>query len=690
MRDPIRKRVLPDVKHGRDGLVQFGSLHEFAMDAITGAGLVPEGIPAVPWYTPVIGSGPTGLPRDFYVAAPHLADAIRLKVLSAPYGEQLLQVGEGDPVAWLGDFVAGLVEDRAGTEIRMAGGEASVSAADLAERFADEAVWMAVVAALMTRVFHRVSLDVSRPIGPWGSDSAELSTGHPRWARTQEEFIQGLVSWVTWCRDALKGRPNAKRFPQLGKLLNHIAENAVSGRIVLHELQQVTEVAWLLIVESFAERPYPGWTELMLQLLLEDAEGVDKRHRRHRLRDLEHDAMTIRRVLHESTAASWRGVESSIELIENREFYDSAASVLWAQQEFAVRNDPVPTGKSADPEKVVHSPHAAAFATAFDFELEMALWRTAPEAGGRFSIILPTYLLDGPTEKDGAFLWLLGTIEVPPRRERAARALDDYDKALAVTAWAVVRTGRELPKHPIVVRLGGCPLVDIGQVPRSGEVLADLARLGLADGSRSQGLKLIHSIAVDEYLAVRQTGAEWLWGAIVNSKSDGRGLPKSLTLTTEQEPVRYWMLMGVPIKDPAIRMRILAVLARDDTPSEARSSSVDEEPDTTPIRADAGRESRPVSTADAHLLAAGIPLRPEPSGGGAEQKKREPAEGGTVKHEVYRNHRIGVAINTRCDDEEVMLLQSLGFAVVQDRCEHYSKDMQEYAVWLADQNLPSE
>src|SRR5450631_1095598 len=115
MRDPIRKRVLPDVKHGRDGLVQFGSLHEFAKDAITGAGLVPEGIPAVPWYTPVIGSGPTGLPRDFYVAAPHLADAIRLKVLSAPYGEQLLQVGEGDPVAWLGDFVAGLVEDRAGT-----------------------------------------------------------------------------------------------------------------------------------------------------------------------------------------------------------------------------------------------------------------------------------------------------------------------------------------------------------------------------------------------------------------------------------------------------------------------------------------------------------------------------------------------------------------------------------------------
>lgn len=681
MRDPVRQRQSAEVRVGRVGIFPYGTLLECAQEAIYNARLVSEGAPLVPWYTPVVGSGPLGLPRELIAAAPNLAEAIGVRLTEANYGQQIVDLTESDPLEWVSDFVARLIDDRAGSEIGMVQGTPTVPVATLASQLHDEAVWVTVIAAATTRLFHRMSLDVARPIGPWGSDLADLPTRHDRWQATKDEYIDGLQNLLTWASGELEGTPAGTRFPQLFKLLGHIRDNAGRGRVAVHELQQVTQVAWLLLVESVAERPYPGWTELMLQLLLEDAEGVEKGHRRHRLRDLEKDAQTIRRMLHESTSASWRGLSPSLDNIENKEFYDSVARVLWSQHEFAQRNDPVPTGGLAAVTNAVTSPYPTAFATSFDFELEMALWRTAPPAGGRFSIILPTYLLQGPGDREGSFLWLLGTIEVPAISERAARTEDDYTEILAPSAWAVVRTGQELPKHPIVVRLAGCPLVDISEAPRSGDVLADLQRLGLADGApaRSGRLRLIHSITVDEYLAVRQTEAEWLWSALVSAKEDGLGLPKSLTLTKGDEPVRYWMLMGVPIKDSAIRMRVLAVLARDD--SEPSGGGDTEQPDAA---VPALPSTVATSATPSSLLRIGLGPRPDRPGDapGAAARTR------VARREPSRVRRVGVTINTRCDDDEVMLLHSLGLEVVRDRCEHYTDDLKEYAEWLSDQNLP--
>jgi hypothetical protein len=46
--------------------------------------------------------------------------------------------------------------------------------------------------------------------------------------------------------------------------------------------------------------------------------------------------------------------------------------------------------------------------------------------------------------------------------------------------------------------------------------------------------------------------------------------------------------------------------------------------------------------------------------------------------------RQGIAINTRVDDDETILLTALGFEVVRDRCEFFTDEIQGYATWLRD------
>lgn len=690
-RDPVKAATAGAayVPLGRNDLLREQSVLGGAQAALRQAGA--SGDPLVPWYTPVIGSGPLGLPLELFRAARHLPEAMseRLDAEEDAFIVLELQGVEADPLLWLRDFVRQLVDDRAGSEITMVAPEYHLPVAELVSKVSRQALVVTVVAAQLTRMFHRISLDLSRPIGPWGSEYAALAKDHPRWTVTMDEYATVLGSCVEWARQVLEPDLQTDRYRGLDKLLRQIDAKASQGQVSLHHMQQITEVAWWLIVESVSTSPYPGWTELLLRLLLLDETGVAQGHRRPRLRDLVAVATGISKVLDPSTTASWSGLRLDSGR-EDRQFYDSVASALWAQYDFAKRNDPP---GSLGP-KAITSPYPTAFITSFDLELEMALWRTAPAAGAEFSIVVPTYYVEGPDDEEGDFLWVAGTVQIPPDGRRDDASVQDWRQALKVRSWVVLSSNlADLPKHPMVVRLSGCPMIQLPSLEASSAVLADIRHLRLPI-PENRVPALIHSVTADEYLAVRQTEAEWLWTReMMNERQGSRGLPKALTHTRGNEPSRYWLLMGVPIKDPAIRMRVLAVLARDDNEEAGSASRVIEAdeslnpevplPQPAPVLKAKKLGSRwyPAETA---------PSRDEANGLSASLDRIRAGGPTASAAQAPRRHvhRVGLAVNTRCDDDETMLLTSLGFTVVRDRCERFSEDLQSYATWLANQSLP--
>lgn len=690
LRDLIKPSPPPRIVDGYDDHLYGGKgLTSSAQEAISKARLWNGTGDAIPWYTPVIGSGPVGLPADFRDAARHLPEAMQLKLshsgLGAFAGPRPLAA---DPMGWIGDFVGRLVDDRAGG-FKDRESQRPVPVERLADRLTDLALRVTAVAAQLTRTFHRISLDVTRPIGPWGSESAVLPRRHARWASTDEDYLATLRTLIDWAQDALaEDSQRLRGFPALKGLLEQIRLAANENKVTLHHVQQVTEVSWWLIVESVVDSPYPGWTELLLQLLLKDSVGVNSGHRRPRLLDMEKLASSVSELLNGSTAASWRGVNLSTDTLENRRFYDAVAGSLWAQHAFAEREK----GEGGVDRSAVMAPFATGFVTSFDYELEMALWRTAPASGGGFSVVLPAYLVHGDKDTEGDFVWMAGTIIVPREDERVGKYLEDRESAMSITTWGVLSSHHSLPKHPIVVRLAGCPLVDLADVAQKAPVLNELRALGLVtDASAGERLRLVHAITVDEYLAVRQTEAEWQWTReLMNDKPGGRGLPKELTLTRGTEPVRYWLLMGVPLKDPAIRMRVLAVLARDEREQEAARSTAE----PAAHASDHGSGPTAAGIPAARVRATGGSLArwgitddrkavPQPSvREGRAAQAPEPTQAAPT-----RSPRAGLAINTRCDDDEVILMQSLGLTIVRDRCERYTDDLENYVTWLAKQSL---
>jgi hypothetical protein len=177
--------------------------------------------------------------------------------------------------------------------------------------------------------------------------------------------------------------------------------------------------------------------------------------------------------------------------------------------------------------------------------------------------------------------------------------------------------------------------------PRNEREEREVADETLGADLRALKLKLdrddmfVHSATVDEYLALRQAESEYFW---VYSRSTfanitSRALPKALLACREPGPVRFWVMVGVPLQDAAVRLRVLSQMS--------------------------GRRFMMSGLGE-------IPGYPRP----------RPAESARSRGSEI----AGLSINWRLDDEETVLLISLGMRVINDgRAEQISDRLRHYA-----------
>jgi hypothetical protein len=396
----------------------------------------------------------------------------------------------------------------------------------------------------------------------------------------------------------------------------------------------------------------------MLDLvLLQNSEQapVERRPRWRYLKDLSAQIEGIIRPAAERAWEQWRTPQTKRPAATGphgsdatREFYDAAATLLW-QQALAARSQRhgrQAAGEDADEVQLRMTaaglPKSVAFVTSFDLELEMALLRTLPEGERFISVVVPVYLVMNPRDVEGEFLWLEGIVELAPKTHSGKEVLDCLTNPVR---WRVMHQGRyELPEHPIIVRLTGSPLVQLPGItmvppPAPGldddedDLASDLRLVGVPQGTNAT---FVHSATVDEYLALRQAEAEYFWVYSRNTFANvsTRALPKALLACREPGPIRFWMTVGVPMRDPAIRLRVLSQMGS--------------------RRFMLGRHG-------------------DDDGDGA--ARRGPQADRAGSREIP-----GLAVNWRLDDEESMLLSSLGLRVItQIRAEDFVPHLQHHS-----------
>ncbi|MDQ1710822.1 MAG: hypothetical protein QOE45_272 [Frankiaceae bacterium] len=584
----------------------------------------------MPWVTFVLGSGcvEVGSGPDGRTLAHRVGDAL---------GDRSLPGDESAPsLAQL--FAESLIEDRLGSLDT----PVPTTLAD-DDEISPIAPPLVLAACLLTRVFHTVKGARPEAVRRWDDDVATLDPDDPGPQFDDiAEFVPPAAHELRVARKLLGAQPDSESVaPAVSDLLKQVLDglsgNGGRKQLSIQHLRLVTEIAWYYLVGDTTA--YPGWTDLLLRLMLrgDDPASAGSRRTRPRFLNLKLPGGYVCELLEKSSRLSWRRrVESPDREFQPAHIYDAAAAVLWAQQEMLV--------ESRNPTDL---PPASTFVTSFDLELEMALW--AQSQGRAFSVAVPVHLLRDADDDQADLCWLLAQVEPD--------VAGDWSGGLAAMRkprrWRLLHANfnpRELCQGPLVIHLNGCPLLrlpdpDAAADRSTAELRQDLAALGLLDEIDDE-LHLIHAVTVDEYLALRQSEAELFWASefrATQSQRASRALPHVLAADSSMH-ARFWMVLGVPVADPAIRHRITSHL----TISRFRGDS----PDSRSVGGQSGMPPRAVEAP-----------------------------------EHARNDVDGVAVNKRIDDDEASILHWLGLDVVQASCAKFTDDLVHYTQHVAVERL---
>lgn len=708
-----------------------------------------------PWITPVVGSGPLGLPRTFVEVSKNVDERVLESLKNNPSdGWTACNEAPGaDPELWLSAYVAGLVSTRVGSQ-SLTKSDRPLSLAPQDEADLALASLLLLVSAQLTRTFHRISLDTARALGRWGSEKAALSLDaadgvprvHDRLNDLKREFIAPLQAAIgsaegglrasqhrartarcAWCPDGERCPRHATRAKMDGALLRILGEvrsetTSNAPVVTIIRLQQVTEAAWLYLVRAISGDVYPGWTDLLLRLVFleaHDSQSTVRGHTRPRWQEMAGLAKAVAGMMGDTSHVG--KAPDSQDRQHNNAFYDAIAETLWAQHD-VLTSLPAESGRRDTSTDLPGGsvPQPLAFVTSFDCEVEAALRRRAGEGHESFSVIIPAFAKSG---SEGDFVWL----------EAVVSTAGDH-LLTEPMEWRLMGSHRSIDsrhRHPVVVHLMGCPLIPLPRLhldksqglapahPEAKALIGQLLKNGV-DGKRH----LVHAITLDEYIALRQGDIEWQWSQ--DTTNDG-GLPGAWFGSDLHGPRRFWMLMGVPFQDPAVRARTLSVLTRpengpkpgvhndpiqvdvgaiatdeggspdavDDVvePSDERSPFWEDRDDTDerspfwqdPETLDAqDRTVVGVGAADPLLTVTEPPAAAQVSSREAasateEEASPEPEPRGSAPHRVR-----GVVISTRVDDEEAKLLLDIGLDIVLDRAEVFSESLTCHAQGLRD------
>ena len=612
----------------------------------------------LPWLTPVLGSGALGISKEFEAKAHRLPEAVEKAAREWCGKDAPPELDDANPPAEQARlFTQALIWDRLAPESE----ELTTSAPGVGEL----ALIIVLAASQLTSLFHRLSEDESRLISRWDTGEVKITT------HGWQKYLVKLGPRLGWLKDTLitdaidllgnEIRPAEPHGPAhavslfLEKLRSSL-DPAVGGlTISARQVKIMSDIAWHYLVINDAS--YPGWSDLLIELVLQSQQAVTARRPAWEvLRDLDR---AVSSVLEPIATKSWT-IDGPQPAGGFQDLHDAVAEVLvsqWAagvllqrrkveRADFANRIEAEEVLSDVKLEELAavedelnllpdDLPRPISFVTTFDIELEAALWRVLKEwatktaYSGRFgepptvSIVVPAYYSE-PPHREGAFVWLEATLEVDPdlgREEALARV-----RKPAPSDWHVMSSARaaQNQSNPTVVHLAGAPLIELPGLgdAESGELLEELRRIGVASGVGHGHLQ--HSVTLDEYLALRQAEAEHYWAVASGVTKDkgaaarvrSRHLPGEL-LRSDNGPVRYWLALGVPMMDPAVRLRVVGHITR----------------------------------------------------------LRFLSEGGTSR----RRKVFGAAVNLRMDSDDQLLLSTLGFDVVRERCEAFTDDLRHYA-----------
>lgn len=662
-----------------------------------------------PWLTTVLGSGCLNLPDSPALTEQSLADAVEQHVgLMVKRDARLdsfpLEAKQLAPEASariVRNFVARLHADRfhrrriaaveqppeddPGTHpLKDDPGASPVSSEASGTEPVPEplAIRLALVTVLTTRTFYTLKARSDDPLGRWEDDEAsaldrEIGGWHAEDGWTPKELVDytrfnlGRLSAeldAEMLRLDDKGDAASEQQIELLRPLDKLTKAVASGfhggstTLRMSNLRTLTEVTWYLLTRASAV--YPGWTDLLLSLMLEDSRSNELADRSGRPRpsflDVRSAAEAVEVLLLPPTKASlgeWRRGDDS----RRDNLYRSCAEVLVCQQRLL---DPFVTDLVGSE----HPPAATSVVTSFDLELLMALWQTC-EPGQRFHVVAPFHLRQSVQDHTGSLCWLRGTFEV-------TASLDDHeDDEAALRAlthavdWKLLHPDvppEDLLSGPHVVFLNGCPLLAAPLLDDWPVLRAELEAHTLRV-PRSAFLE--HAVTVDEYLAYRQAEAEliWLFEPQRNTRSKkARALPSLLVGTAQNAREdgpnrRFWLMLGVPIGDAAIRHKVMSQMT-------ARSimRMMSAAADTT--------------TGDADNQAAGPEPAPETPRSGRDGLLDSFA--GYTGPQPSSLHLDGVVVNDRLDDDDASLLYWLGLDVLTISAEKLVDDLAHYSLHL--------
>ena len=633
-----------------------------------------------PWATLVLGSGCLELRDQYEFTAQSVAAGVEQRLLELlgpeppPYGEH--------PATLARTFTMNLVSARL-PQAREDGSDVApgVTVDPLAAR-------MALLAARLTILYHWASAGGLASMSRWDDDAARLDPDRTKRPRELQDIDELLIDplqreraealrEIERAADATSENEVRLIYEGVATLLRAVGENLALGdefgrdlRISRGHVRVLTEIAWFLLVRH--STVYPGWTESLLRLILQQNSAKLRSQRRMSplLRNLVDTHRSVRLFMEPATEASWQRLQAPDEQPSARNrLYHACASLLYAQQDVALRWQQDGTGGRAVEDKRLPTP--SAYVSSFDLELEMAMWREGCRRRGgddvgaaAFSVVVPVHVLP-ENASDAEFCWLRADI-VPDPGTTELSALRQPRR------WRVARDEDEAPERPVIVHLNGAPLFDLPRFVDEVEGLADdLEDLGvlLPAGLRDEDARysIVHAVTVDEYLARRQSERELTW---LSMGSDGeqrfvrRALPSNLQRDNLSR--RFWIVLGVPIADPAVRTRVMAhLMPRPTAELRKRATPVG------PLFGDDDESDPPVAV-------------PPPS-----QEMERGGDQADVKRSDGQAAAMGVAVNRRIDNDEASLLYWLGLDVVRTDVHDFVADLEHYADHLRDDGAPA-
>jgi hypothetical protein len=235
-------------------------------------------------------------------------------------------------------------------------------------------------------------------------------------------------------------------------------------------------------------------------------------------------------------------------------------------------------------------PVAVAFVTSFDLDLELALLRS----GAAFAVALPVYVVNNRQQlAHGCWLAFNVPGDADPENEfdKGVKRFKDAAKSMFVLEVASLTNDKQKQpmldvedlEGPIVVRLAGCPFVSLPSLEdhhdlrkkladADGTIVAALTEeaewlsgpraAGDQDAREAalnyirQSLTLEPAVLLSEHDAMFQSAMD----LISEPTTPACGLPACLA-AGRQGWFRFWVLLGVQVRDAAIRHRLVALLS---------------------------------------------------------------------------------------------------------------------------------